>query len=82
VGTLEWLPRKGRLFVGWFGRFLLVPASSDPLTYQQDVHDDGEDEDEDAPDSQYVIPSVHSLIPVSFQGYSRQHALASGVDLV
>ncbi len=66
AGTLDWLSSKGRLVVGWFRRLLLVPAFTDPLTHEQDIHDDGEDEDENAPDNQNVVQDVHALaLPAS-----------------
>jgi len=63
---LGWLLHNADLLVGWLRRFLLVPAFTDPLTHEQDIHDDGEDEDENAPDDQNVVQDVHALaLPAS-----------------
>jgi hypothetical protein len=49
--------------VGRFNGPLLLSAFLDPLTYQQDIHDDGEDKYENGPDNQHVVPSAHFKIP-------------------
>jgi hypothetical protein len=81
AGTLDWLSSKGRLVVGWFRRFLLVPAFSHPLTHKQDIHDDGEDEDENAPDDQNVVQDVHALTLPASKGTASEILWQTESDL-
>jgi hypothetical protein len=62
-------------------RFLLVAAFLDPLTHEQDVHHDSEDEYENGPDGQNVVPSVHSEDSANSQAYNLGSPLARRDDL-